>query len=206
MEKTQRKEREFNMRRTAILSEAEKIFSARGYHNVTVAQIASASGFSTGALYQFFKGKEDLYTSMISEKLTMMYESVQREAKSAEDLIGKLTALIGAQLWFVEQNADFCRIFLRGENELSPQTMNAMRQQLKADYFKHLSFIENILKAGIKKGELRNLPSLEMAAALSHLIRAASIDWMIMPSKDTLVAKKDFILDIFLNGVKNHDK
>jgi hypothetical protein len=45
-----------------------------------------------------------------------------------------------------------------------------------------------------------------MAAALSHLIRAASIDWMIMPTSETLASKKDFILDIFLNGVKKHDK
>lgn len=205
MEKTQRKKREFNMRRAAILAEAEKNFSAKGYHNVTVAQIASASGFSTGALYQFFKGKEHLYTTMISEKLTMMYQSITREVKSAKNLNEKLDALVGAQLQFVEKNADFCRIFLRGENELSAQTMSTMRQHLMKGYFKHLSFIENILKVGIKDGKLRNLPPREIAAALSHLIRAASIDWMIMPSKDKLVSKKEMILDIFLNGVKKHD-
>lgn len=205
MEKRKRKELEFNMRRAAILSEAEKFFSAKGFHNVTVAEIAKASGFSTGYLYQFFKGKEDLYTSMINEKLTVMYESIKREVTSVKDLNGKLAAMIGAQLQFVEQNTPFCRIFLRGENELSPETMDSMRQLLKNEYFKHLSFVENILKSGIKNGVLRNLPPLEMAAALSHLIRAASIDWMIMPTKETLVAKKDFILDIFLNGVKKHD-
>jgi len=206
MEKTQRKEREFNVRRAAILFEAEKVFSARGYHNVTVAEIAAASGFSTGALYQFFIGKEQLYTTMISEKLTMMYESIKYEVKSAMNLKGKLAALIGAQLQFVEQNADFCRIFLRGENELSAQSMNSMRQQMINDYFKHLSFIENILKAGIKDGELRNLPTRDIAAALSYLIRAAAIDWMLVPTKDSLVSKKEMILDIFLNGVEKHDE
>ena len=202
MEKQQRKEREFNMRRAAILAEAEKHFSDRGYHNVTVAEIANASGFSTGALYQFFKSKEQLYSSMVIEKLTVMYASIEREVKSAKNLNEKLSALIGAQLQFVEANADFCRIFLRGENELSPQTMNAIHQRLRDDYFIHLSFIENILKAGIKNGALRNLPPHEIAAALSHLIRASAIDWMIMPSKESLVSKKELILDIFLNGVK----
>jgi len=202
MEKTQRKEREFNMRRAAILFEAEKIFSAKGYHNVTVAEIATASGFSTGALYQFFQGKEHLYTVMIGEKLTMMYESIKQEVRQAKNLRGKLIALIGAQLQFVEQNADFCRIFLRGENELSAQSMNSMRERLINDYFKHLSFIENILKTGMKEGALRTLPSRDVAAALSYLIRAAAIDWMLVPSKDSLVSKKEMILDIFLNGVK----
>jgi AcrR family transcriptional regulator len=165
-----------------------------------------ASGFSTGYLYQFFRGKEHLYTTMISEKLTFMYRAIEQRVASVKDLHGKLAAIISAQLQFVEENADFCRIFLRGENELSPLTMDAFRQQLKEDYFRQLSFIENILKTGIKNGILRKLPPHEMAAALSHLIRAASIDWMIMPTKEKLADKKDFILDIFLNGVKKYDK
>lgn len=205
MEKAQRKKREFDTRRAAILAEAEKRFSASGYHNVTVAEIANASGFSTGALYQFFQGKEQLYTTMITEKLTMMYASIEQEVQSAQSLNEKIAALIGAQLKFVEENTDFCRIFLRGENELSPQTMSSLRQKLRDDYFNHLSFIENILKVGIKNDVLRDLPPHEIATALSHLIRAASIDWILMQSKDKLVTKTEMILDIFLNGVKKHD-
>ncbi len=205
MDRNQRREQEFNARRSAILLEAEKYFSDRGYHNVTVAEIANASGFSTGALYQFFESKEHLYATMIFEKLDVMYKAIEREVKAAKNLHDKLLALIDTQLRFVEANADFCRIFLRGENELSPQTMNAIHQRLRDDYFNHLSFIENILKAGIKNGTLRNLPPREIAAVISHLIRAASMDWMIIQSKESLVSKEKLILDIFFNGVKNHD-
>jgi len=205
MEKAKRKAREFNMRREAILAEAEKIFSARGYHNVTMADIAGASGFSTGALYLFFESKETLYTTMIIEKLTLMYKSILEEVAAAKNLNDKLSAFIGSHLRFVEENTDFCRIFLRGENELSPQTMDALRQRLRDDYLNNLSYIENILKAGIKKGVLRNLPPRDIATALSHLVRAAAVDWMMMPAKESLASKKDIILDIFLNGVKKHE-
>lgn len=205
MEKVKRKEREYNIRRTAILTEAEKNFSARGYHYVTMAEIASASGFSTGALYQFFKSKEHLYTTMISEKLAMMYEIIKQEVNSVSDLNGKIAALVGTQLKFAEENAYFCRIFLRGENELSAKTMNSMQERLTSDYFKHLSFIENILKAGVKDGVLRDIPPHDLAAALSFLIRAAIMNWLITPSQDRLVSKKEMILNIFFNGVKKHD-
>ena len=60
MERLERKEREFHTRRADILEQAEKIFSTKGYHNVTVAEIANASGFAIGSLYQFFDGKEHL--------------------------------------------------------------------------------------------------------------------------------------------------
>ena len=146
MKKEQRKEREYHARRAAILGEAEKFFSERGFYNVTVAEIANAAGFSTGFLYQFFESKEHLYTTMIIEKLAMMYEAIAREVEAAKNPESKIGALVEAQLRFVEENTDFCRIFIRGENELSPQTMNSMREQLKKDYFNHLSFVEKYNK------------------------------------------------------------
>lgn len=201
--RAERKEREFNLRRAAILEEAEKIFSTKGYHNVTVAEIANASGFAIGSIYQFFDSKEQLYTTMIREKLDLMYTEIRQEVNAQQDVIGKIVTLINAHLQFVEKNTDFCRIFLRGENDALSEIMTALRQKLIDDYFKHISFIENFLKTGIKGGLLRILPPHEMASALIHLIRSAASEWLLKLTKESLVSKKDFILDIFLNGVKN---
>jgi AcrR family transcriptional regulator len=205
MVRAERKEREFNTRRAEILEQAEKIFAAKGFHDVTMAEIAGASGFSIGSLYQFFKGKEHLYSTMISEKIDLMYDKIYQEVKSTKDLAGKIAKLIDAHLSFVENNADFFRIFLRGENEALSEMMTSIRQKLINDYYKHLSFIEKILKSGIKNGILRSLPPREMAGALSHLIRAASVDWVLVPSKEPLSSKRAFILDIFLHGAEKHD-
>jgi len=205
MVRSERKEREFNTRRAEILEQAEKIFAAKGFHDVTMAEIAGASGFSIGSLYQFFKGKEHLYSTMISEKIDLMYDKIYQEVKSTKDLAGKIAKLIDAHLSFVENNADFFRIFLRGENEALSEMMTSIRQKLINDYYKHLSFIEKILKSGIKNGVLRSLPPREMAGALSHLIRAASVDWVLVPSKEPLSSKRTFILDIFLHGAKKYD-
>jgi len=205
MVRSERKEREFNTRRAGILEQAEKIFAAKGFHDVTMAEIAGASGFSIGSLYQFFKGKEHLYSTMISEKIDLMYNKIHQEVESTKDLAGKIATLIDAQLQFVENNADFCRIFIRGENEALSEMMTSIRQKLINDYYQHISFIEKILKSGIKSGLLRSLPPREMAGALSHLIRAASVDWVLVPSKEPLSSKTAFILDIFLNGAKKYD-
>ena len=205
MEKVRRKEREFHMRRAAILSEAEKIFSAKGFHKVTVAQIASASGFSTGFLYQFFEGKEHLYTAMVSEKLDLMYDTIYQEVKAAGNTEDKISALIDAHLCFVEENMDFCRIFLRGESDTLAGVMTEIRRKLLEDYLRQLSFVEKLLKEGIKKGVIRALPPREMAGVLIHMIRAASVHWLMVPSDEPLASKKRFIEDIFLNGVKKNE-
>jgi hypothetical protein len=45
-----------------------------------------------------------------------------------------------------------------------------------------------------------------MAAALFSLIRTSAIDWMLLPEKESLSSKKDFIMDIFLKGVVKYEK
>lgn len=200
-ERTQRKEREYFMRRSAILAEAEKIFSRKGYHDVTVAEIAAASGFSTGFLYQFFQGKEHLYTTMISEKIDWMYENIERQVAATEDLIGKICILTETHLRFVEKNPDLYRVILRGHGEALSIMMTDIRDKLISKYQTHLSFIESIFEKGIEAGLLRVLPARQMANLLMHIIRAASVDWLMLPADESLVSKKEFILDVYFHGV-----
>jgi hypothetical protein len=142
---------------------------------------------------------------MISEKLDLMYAEIRKATNAAKDITGKIEALVNAHLRFIEKNTDFCRLFIKGENAALSESMTLLRQKIIDDYFKHINFIENLLKDGIKKSLLRALPPHEMASALFHLIRASSIEWMLVPTKESLSSKKGFIMDIFLHGVKKYD-
>jgi Transcriptional regulator len=205
MERSERKEREFNTRRAQILTQAEKIFAMKGFHNVTMAEIATASGFSIGALYQFFKGKEDLYITMISEKLDLMYAEVRKAPAVTENMIDKIEKLIDAHIQFVEKNTDFFLLFIKGEKASVSEDMASLYKKLSDGYYDHITFIENLLKDGIDRGVLRNLPSRDMAEALFFLMRSSAATWMINPTKESLLSQKRFIMDIFLNGVKKYD-
>lgn len=206
MVREERKEREFQARRAEILEQAEKIFAAKGYHNVTMAEIANASGFSIGSLYQFFSGKESLYSTMICDKLDLMYLQIRDQVKKAEGIEGKIEAIIKAHFLFVEENTDFCRLFLPGESAVFSEVMLSMRQKMINDYKQHLLFIENVLRTGTKNGYLRPLPVDALARALFGLIRTTAMDWMIAPVTKKMIMQKDFIMEIFLRGVKQNGK
>ncbi len=206
MEKSARKKREFKVRRAEILDQAEKIFALKGFYNVTMAEIANASGFSIGSLYQYFEGKENLYSSMLSEKLNLMHEQVREKVKATSGIAEKIEMIIAAHFQFVENNADFCRLFIRGENAAPSEVMTSLRQKIMDDYTQHLTFIENELKNGIKNGFLRPFLARDMASVLFGLIRFSAVDWMLFPSKTSLSSKKDFILQVFLQGVQHNEK
>ncbi|MGD1058555.1 MAG: helix-turn-helix domain-containing protein, partial [Solirubrobacteraceae bacterium] len=47
--------------RERLLVAARSVFARSGFHGASVDEIASEAGFSTGALYSNFGGKEDLF-------------------------------------------------------------------------------------------------------------------------------------------------
>lgn len=206
MEKAARKEREFKARRQEILETAAKMFADKGFYNVTMARIANDSGFSTGSLYQFFKGKEDLYSCMILERLDLMYGQIREKVQTVQGIAEKIEMLIESHFRFVEDNADFCRLFLRGENYAPSDVMNSLRHKIVESYSRHLSFIEDELKYGIDNRFFRPLPAREIASVLFGLIRFSIVDWLLLATGESLSAKKDFILEVFLYGVQQNEK
>ena len=206
MEKQERKEREFQTRRAEIMEQAERAFSAKGFHNVTMAEIANGSGFSIGSLYSYFPGKEQLYAAMIGEKLDLMYVRIREEVANAQDITEKIAKLIEAHFHFVEENADFCRLILRGDNVPISDAMTLLRRKMLEGYFEHLAFIEGLLQSGAQSGFFRPVSLRDVAALLFGLIRSTSIDWMIQPQNESLGSKKDFILKAFLRGVQKNEE
>lgn len=204
MEKKRRKEREFNLRREAILEQAGKIFAAKGFHNTTMAEIAGASGFAIGTLYQFFESKEQLYTMVLTEKLGMMYAGIQEAVGEETDLLRKIDTLVAAQFRFVENNAEFCSIFVRGDHLSLSEGSVELRKRMANDYAVYVSFIEGVMRDGIRSGILKKMDPRMMAAALTGIINSSASKWLTVAEGASLMDNVQFVVDIFLQGVKKN--
>lgn len=62
-----RRQREREKRYQTILAAAEKRFAKEGYHMASMEQIADAAEVSVGAVYFYFKNKEDLLVQLMDE-------------------------------------------------------------------------------------------------------------------------------------------
>src|SRR5215510_1329700 len=47
--------------RDRIVTAALRVFGERGFHGATIADVVRESGLSVGAIYTWFKGKDDLF-------------------------------------------------------------------------------------------------------------------------------------------------
>jgi AcrR family transcriptional regulator len=202
MEKAKRKERECRLRRAAILEQALKIFAAKGFHNTTMVEIARASGFAVGSIYLLFDSKEQLYTEMLTEKLNMLYSGIRKLVAKEEDVVKKVEMMVISQFHFVEENVEFCSIFIRGDHLSLSEGSVELRKRMLADYSTHISFVEAVMSEGIQAGILKAMDPRMMAAALAGLINSCASKWLTMTEEASLMNHIPFVVDIFLRGVR----
>ncbi|GLW34268.1 TetR/AcrR family transcriptional regulator [Actinoplanes regularis] len=62
-------------RRAEILSAAARLFSANGFHATSMADVINESGLSAGAVYRYFRGKDELIAAVAEEGLTAADEA-----------------------------------------------------------------------------------------------------------------------------------
>src|SRR5215218_2301855 len=78
-----RKERQ-ERTREELVAAAARVFARRGHHQATVEEIAAEAGFSTGAVYSNFDGKEELFLALADRQVAERVAEIQAVAGAAE--------------------------------------------------------------------------------------------------------------------------
>lgn len=201
MEKSKRKEKEFLFRRSEILSEAEKVFAAKGFYAATMVDIAQASGYAVGTLYQFFPSKEDLFMTLIAERLACMERQIRESMEEKEDVLDKIGALIRAHFLFVESNLDFCNLFYRVNTAALYSANTTLWEKMLQDHLRQARFIEDLFRQAMAEGKIRPADAGDLAFVLIGMIRATVFAWMISNRESPLSEKTSLILNVLLHGV-----
>jgi AcrR family transcriptional regulator len=94
--------------REELLEAATRVFAQRGFHGASVDDVAADAGYTTGAVYSNFAGKEDLFLSAFEHQIARHAREVteavaERGAQgAAEQWMGFLSASPEMFLLFVE--------------------------------------------------------------------------------------------------------
>ena len=77
MPRRQEKQKENKETRQHLLECAKKEFLEKGYMKASLRNICKEAGVTTGALYFFFKDKEDLFGALVEEPLKKLYAAME---------------------------------------------------------------------------------------------------------------------------------
>jgi AcrR family transcriptional regulator len=70
--------------RELLLAAASVVFARRGYHEATVEEVAAEAGFSKGAVYSNFAGKQELFLALADREVAERIAELDALAESVE--------------------------------------------------------------------------------------------------------------------------
>ncbi len=100
-------------REAGIVEVAARLYAARGYERVSMADVALAAGLSEGTLYNYFRDKSDLVLNVALASLDRNIAEAERIAATASSLERGLEDLIAHQLRSMLAAPEIYRIWLR---------------------------------------------------------------------------------------------
>ena len=149
-------------RRQTILTESQQLFAEKGFHGVSIDDIARAVDVSPAILYRHFDSKQVLYDAVLSE-LSSQRESyvntVVNSGTSFEDVLAGMTHVFISS---IDKNPNLLRIEMHSLLERNPATQGFFQNRWKsfADY----------IEFGLNQKLPRNLANREITILSASLM------------------------------------
>ena len=143
--------RNAKLARSRLLREAEKLFVKKGYHAVSVDEIAVKTKLNKRMIYVYFGSKEKLYTEVLKTNFAKIEELDIPEQQNEGDYFERLSGLMHQYFFFLSRNPNFVRL-------LAWEILLADKRSLKrlAQYaFGGITRLRDTLEEGINRGILR---------------------------------------------------
>jgi len=201
-EKLPRREREKLRQRQEMLAAAFDLFSQKGYHNVSMHEIAVKAEFAIGTLYMFFDNKEDLYKALVLEQCDKFEDAVTRAIEKPGDEVEKLRNYVRTKGERFRGNLPFVRLFLAESRGASFNIKAGLDEELRKRYYAFLERLALIFDSGIKNKRFKNITDpYHLAVALDSVVDAFLLLWLDAPERHPFPDDQDTILDIFFRGL-----
>jgi len=202
MENMTRREREKLRQRQEMLAAALELFSEKGYHNVSMHEIAKKAEFATGTLYKFFRNKEDLYKALVLERADRFHEGLMKAIEEAEDEIEKLRNYVKAKGAVFMENVSMVRLYSAETRGASFNIKAGLDTEIRERYIQFLHTLSAVFESGIRKKRFREIAKpYHLAVALDALSNAFLFLWLESPEEHPYPDDPDTILNILFRGL-----
>jgi AcrR family transcriptional regulator len=167
--------------REELLAAALRVFAKRGYRQAGVDEIAAAAGYSKGALYWHFSGKDDLLLALLEERV----DAPMRE------MVALLEAAPPEQDMSVEASREFARRLTKHRDAMLLEreywTLAIRDPELRARYAERQTELRRAL-AGALEARARHLgtpdlamPAEDVARIVMSIIGGLTVDELVEP-------------------------
>ena len=191
----ERKAQERQARRRRIQEAARTVFTERGYAGASIELIARAAQLSVGAIYLYFRSKEDLYVSLVEDALTV-FDVEMGQLRETADVGSRLRETWSLLVRWAERDAEGPRILrLLAQPAIRPQLSDEVVAAVSAGIARIQDHIGACVADGIHAGLYRQVNAREIAdlawSALLGSLDAAEMHSNLSMAAEALVLRTD---------------
>jgi len=136
-------------RRRQLLDAAVKVMGRKGFHQMSMQDLAAEANVSVGLIYKYFGGKEDLLLATIVRIQDAFHDQLAPIMTAAgDDPVAQLVAGIRRYLEIVDENLDAVVLTYRESRTLDA----AGRAQIKELEIATAAPLRSVIQAGIAAG------------------------------------------------------
>ena len=150
----ERRKREKESRKNAILKAARKLFFEKGFRSVTVESIARKAELSKGSIYLHYSSKEEIYSQILLSDIDKFHDHVAGILQESSGASEALIRLAEIYVDFFLNDRELFRIlmnFMIHNNGMNlPEDLNI---HIIKTTNRAIGIFEEILKFGMEKGE-----------------------------------------------------
>jgi AcrR family transcriptional regulator len=173
--------------RGRLLTAAEEVFLAHGYHEASIVKITEAAGVAGGTFYLYFSGKRQIFDELVEDlnrrvRHAMVSASGKEKTRAAAERAG-----FAAFFRFTAEHPALYRVVRQAE-QVSPGVMRLHYQRLLEGYVEGLS-------AAMDNGEIVRADPEVMAWALMGIGEMIGMRWVLWEGGDCPAAVPDEVFD-----------
>jgi AcrR family transcriptional regulator len=187
-------------RKEQILDAATEVFAQKGFDQARMDDIVEETGLSKGALYWYFKSKDDIIFAIMDRLFQLEFKELEVLKESDASATDTLIAFadiaikdINRMLHFMPVTYEFLALAFR--NKL---VQKAIKQYMNS----YVSILDPLIQRGIDEGEFKKVKPREVSAAVGAIIEGTVLLWvydrsLIDPGKNIRAS-----IRLLLDGIK----
>ena len=188
-----------------ILHAAMQVFARKGIVKTKMIDIASEAGVGKGTIYEYFRSKEEIFTSAYQFLIKITERGVDSVLRSTDDPEKKLRLLMETSFnIFMHDGGEFAEIMMdfwaEGVRKKDSDVLKIIN--LKEIYAEYRRVLSQIFSDGIAKGTFKPMDVYSMSSAFIGAFDGILLQWIMDQDAIDINKLSQVLFDAFLNGIK----
>jgi len=175
-----------------IMKAAMDVFSRKGYSKANIREISRTAGISVGGVYLYFRNKEELYRSLINERMLDIGSKTETIAGKTQSASEALSHFLSLHVENALKHKEFILLHIReyGFTFGVREKKNFFRKQRE--------LLERLIQRGIRTGEFRKCNADDMAKVIMGSLRGVILS---MALDDDVHITPQMMNEFIFNGL-----